>query len=224
MGYRLGDRTTRVIRFLFGLNDSRILAELAGYGFTEEDRAEGWSLLYAIGQGGPPVVPNESPNVSVLVQIDGWENRWFPIVDAALRRRFPRLHQHFFRKLSQVEGQQVIISVGTFVARFEALSDPSGPYGAEGPKAAELLARRGLSSAIGEAKALLDSLKRVDTNASSNWDVQQRRLFAAETLLWEWYLEWSRVARVAIKQRALLRQLGFLGESRVEEEESAVAE
>jgi hypothetical protein len=221
MGYRLGDRTTRVIRFMFGLNDPRVLATLAGYGFTEADRDEGWSLLYAIGQGGPPVVPIEGPNVSVLVQIDAWENRWFPIVDASLRRHFPAVRKLFFRNLSQTEGLEVIMSVGSFVERFEALSEPAGPYGAEGPKAAELLSRRGLTSAVAEAKALLDSLEKVDTRVRSTWDVQQRRLFAAESVLWAWYLEWSRVARVAIKERALLRQLGFLGESRVEEEEGA---
>jgi hypothetical protein len=134
------------------------------------------------------------------------------------------VHERFFRNLSQVEGQEVIMSVGTFVERFEALSDPSGPDGAEGPKAAELLARRGLISAVAEAKALLDSLTQVDSNASSSWDVQQRRLFAAESVLWEWYLEWSRVARVAIKQRALLRQLGFLGESRIDEQDGGELE
>ena len=37
--------------------------------------------------------------------------------------------------------------------------------------------------------------------------------------MWAWYLEWSKIARVAIKNRALLRQLGFLSARRGEEEE-----
>ena len=28
--------------------------------------------------------------------------------------------------------------------------------------------------------------------------------------MWAWYLEWSQIARVAIKQRSLLKELGFL--------------
>lgn len=36
--------------------------------------------------------------------------------------------------------------------------------------------------------------------------------------MWSWYLEWSQIARVAIKQRALLKELGFLTTRRGEEE------
>ncbi len=32
----------------------------------------------------------------------------------------------------------------------------------------------------------------------------------AERELWAWYLEWSAIARNAIKQRSLLKKLGFL--------------
>jgi hypothetical protein len=39
-----------------------------------------------------------------------------------------------------------------------------------------------------------------------------------EDALWAWYLESSKVARVTIKQRALLRQLGFLNRHAVEED------
>ena len=33
----------------------------------------------------------------------------------------------------------------------------------------------------------------------------------AEDALWTWYLDWSQVARTAVTQRVLLRQLGFNG-------------
>ena len=109
MGYRLGDRTTRVLRFLFGLHDPRVVAELAGYGFTEADRDEGWSLL-----------------------IDGWENEWFPIAEASLRRKFPTVYKLFFQNLRQVEGKEAVMSVTVFLKRFDELSDPSGLTGTTG--------------------------------------------------------------------------------------------
>lgn len=48
--------------------------------------------------------------------------------------------------------------------------------------------------------------------------------------MWNWYLEWGEMARIAISDRRLLRQLGFLGPKRgarnVEagEDEEGVAE
>ncbi|MGB7540323.1 MAG: hypothetical protein WBM17_17405, partial [Anaerolineales bacterium] len=47
----------------------------------------------------------------------------------------------------------------------------------------------------------------------------------AEESAWAYYLEWSRISRVAVRDRTLLRQLGFLNVRRmVEEEEEAEAE
>jgi hypothetical protein len=36
---------------------------------------------------------------------------------------------------------------------------------------------------------------------------QEAELEAAESALWAWYLEWSKIARIAIKQRPLLRHV-----------------
>ena len=64
-----------------------------------------------------------------------------------------------------------------------------------------------------EARELLATLGNVapisDDKLASAEDAKAE-LMRAESTLWGWYLEWSQVARTAIKQRALLRQLGFL--------------
>jgi len=39
---------------------------------------------------------------------------------------------------------------------------------------------------------------------------QEANFDKAERELWAWYLEWSTIARNAIKQRSLLKKLGFL--------------
>ena len=87
-------------------------------------------------------------------------------------------------------------------------------YGPEGVKAAELLANRGMTPAvIAEARNFLALLGKVAEPAVPlSVGEQKAELAGAEDAVWAWYLEWSQVARVAIKQRALLRQMGFLGE------------
>lgn len=43
---------------------------------------------------------------------------------------------------------------------------------------------------------------------------------AAEKSMWSWYLEWSTIARVAIKERYILRALGFRRKQTADEAES----
>jgi hypothetical protein len=52
---------------------------------------------------------------------------------------------------------------------------------------------------------------------------EQRRaaLARAEAAVWAWYLEWSQIARVAVTQRASLRELGLLSVRRGEDDEAA---
>ena len=53
---------------------------------------------------------------------------------------------------------------------------------------------------------------------------QRAELARAEEAMWGWYLEWGQVARTAIKQRDLLRQLGFLRDRGGAEEEDGSGE
>ncbi len=76
---------------------------------------------------------------------------------------------------------------------------------------------------VEEARSLLSALAKVasPTEAVVTLEEQEAALARAEDALWAWYLEWSKVARVAIKQRAHLRQLGFLKTTKEDEEEPA---
>jgi len=216
MKLSLGEKTFRVVRFLLGIRNPRIATALAGYGFKQQDRDEGWALINALGKGQLSVLPAEPPDMETLLQLDAWENQWFPIARAALERRFPQVSARFFLNLTQTEGPAVAISVRTFVDRYEALSTAVAGFGAEGPQARELLISRGLSpTVIAEAEALLTALTQVaPATVSPSFEEEQAELDAAEAALWSWYLEWSRIARVAIKQRALLKELGFLNTPR----------
>lgn len=220
MSLTLGEKTFRTIRFLFGLRSPRIATALSGYGFKNEDMVEGWNLIYALGKGKLAILPAGPRDMEVLLKLDAWENQWFPIAEAALDRRFPAVSARFFLNLVQTEGPEVAISVRTFVDRFDELGT-SEKFGAEGKKAQELLGQRGVTTAIiDEAKALLAKLTQVAEPIEPVSEAEQEEeLAAAEAAMWAWYLEWSKIARIAIKQRPLLRQLGFLSIKRGAEED-----
>ena len=221
MPLSLGDKTFRTIRFLLGLRNPRIATALTGYGFKHEDMEEGWNLINALGKGKLAVLPNGPRDMETLLKLDAWENQWFPIAQAALDRRFPAVSARFFLNLTQTEGPEVAITVRTFVDRYDELAAGADKFGAEGLKAQELLAQRGVTAAVvAEAKEMLTRLTHVAEPAESiSVEEQEAALEAAEDAMWAWYIEWSKIARIAVKQRPLLRQLGFLAVKRGGDEE-----
>ena len=213
MAFAIGDKATRVIKFLVGLRNPSVATALAGYGFKEEDMAEGWGLVNALGKGKLAVLPAQPRDMEVLLKLDAWENHWFPVSAASLERRFPAVFARMFLNLQQAEGPEVAVTVRTFVDRYDELSAPDSKHGPEGAKARDLLTARGVTPAVvDEARNLLAQLTKVAAVPITQASVveQEAELTRAEDALWAWYLEWSKVARVAIKQRSLLRQLGFL--------------
>lgn len=221
MSFAIGEKATRVIRFLIGLRNPAVATALANYGFSEKDMAEGWSLVNALGQGKLAVLPAQPRDTEVLQKLDAWENHWFPVSSASLERRYPAVFERMFLNLHQAEGPQVAVTVRTFIDRYDALVAADSPYGPDGAKAQELLTARGVTPAVvDEARTLLTQLSKVASAPITQAYAleQDAELQRAEEALWAWYLEWSKVARVAIKQRALLRQLGFLTRHATEED------
>ncbi len=211
MKMRVGDKANRILVFLMGLNDGAIAAVMGSKGMSAEDLDEGWTLLRGLGRRrlSTRVSPLE---VSLRDQLDEWENYWYPIIDAVLLRHFPVVHQHVFLNLSQADASQVVFSVTTLLERLDALTDTSKPWGEDGPKALAKLATRMVDeSALSPARQLLTELSTFAPDPDALTEEQtQAELDEAERLAWGWYLEWSRIARVAIKSRRMLRKLGFL--------------
>ncbi len=91
---------------------------------------------------------------------------------------------------------------------------PASRLGAAGRKARDLLTKRGLHpEVIAEARALLGKVGKVESSDASTSEVPSEREEMLERDLWNWYLEWSGIARIAISDRRLLRTLGFLRNS-----------
>jgi hypothetical protein len=213
---RIGDKAERVLKLLLGLRNKKVASALASRGFGRDDLEEGLALLRGVTDVSLAVLPANSPNPAIIQQIDRWENEWFPVANATLLRHHPDIHARVFLNLSQTEGAAVVISVSTFLQRIGGLTRAEGGYGQAGKDARKLLQRRGLTAkVIDEAKALLEQVASIEEDAGElpDLEAERSRLAEAEQAMWAWYLEWGEIARAAIKDRALLRRLGFLSTS-----------
>ena len=223
-----GQKAERVLRLLLAFQNPRIVAQLKRRGFTQEDQAEGVALLAALSSIQVEAGSYSPVTDNLVAKADAWENEWFPIAMATLERRFPAVHAQVFKNLGMTSGPQVILGVGTFLERFAKMAAGEGSYGAEGVQAAEALARRGLTTEVlDQARgfvAELGTMKDVpDTFAEKR--LTDAATEEAETKMWAWYQEWSRIARATVTHRNDLRQLGFLrstGKSGAVEEEEDV--
>ncbi|HRI66862.1 MAG TPA: hypothetical protein PK156_21595 [Polyangium sp.] len=212
----IGQKAERVLTLLLALRNPRIAAALARHGFKNKDLDEGWNLLRAVTRTRLDVEPDETAmDPDALRTLDEWENQWFGIAAATLQRRAPNVHDWLFRNLSQTDGVEVLVSVGTFLERWDLLdkAETDGGLGNEGKAAKKLLGERGLTKdTIGEAKVLMEKLRKIDGPLPDLEKIaaEEANFDKAEQELWGWYLEWSAIARKTIKQRSLLLKLGFL--------------
>ena len=206
----IGPKTYRSVEFLLGLRNRDVAKELEPFGFTKDKLDEGWGLLADATGARLAGIADAAPSQPGLLQrIDEFENTWFPVARNVLARHYPDVGRQLFVNLVQTQGQEVVITVLTFLSRLEDMARGEEPFGADGPAARQLLAERGLTEAReAEAHALMAEardLKRTPADPPRTTEEQA----AAESALWAWYLEWSAIARVAIKSRATLRKLGF---------------
>lgn len=208
----LNEKLQRMLPFLVASRHPRIFVQLAQRGYTADDLAEGWRLFTSAAGANLRFEESESallpgdPATALLAELDALENTWFPVAKATLERRYPDLAAAVFDNLSQTEGYEVMVSVGTFLDRLDAIA--ADPQGAE---ALALLARRGLTpEARAEARALIGriqaaaepSLPVIDPTSREEQD-------AAVAAAWAWYREWSQIARTVVTRNDMLVRLGL---------------
>ncbi len=210
MAMSIGQKATRVMRLLLGLREPRVARTMASFGFDEAELQRGWALLQGLTNGRLAYTgPAQDP--SVLANIDAFENRWFPIAEVVLRVRYPEAHARVFANLAQSSGPEVVVTVTTLLDRLQAITKPEaeGGLGEEGVAARDILAQRGLDAAeLARGRSLLARLGTFDEE-DARPPVSPEEAQAAEDALWDYYLEWSRIARVGIHDGRLLRLLGF---------------
>lgn len=189
-----GRKAYQVLDFITGLEDRTIRAALAGHGFSDGDLERGWELLRGLGRARRPARRASPSEAEVSGPLDAWENRWFVVADAALAANHPKVHTWLFRRLTRQSGFRVVLSVSALIDRLRKLEQGVSQLGEEAGEARALLERRGLTNRVlSEAERLLEDLKGVSVSQSDlepHGDVD-----AAEAAMWNWYLEWSRIAR-----------------------------
>lgn len=210
----LGQKTQRVLKFLAAMANPLISVRLVGYGMNQDELDKGWGLLRAstsVRLDNAPLASQQ--NSKTIVLLDAWENFWFPITQTVLRVRFPAVEKWMFRNLTQQEGHDVVLSVGTLVERFDQLSekkDLEGEVAAQAEDALKLLADRGLTAeVVGDARKLLNDFARLKPVNVPDPEAQRLAKQEAEREMWAWYLEWSAIARQVITNRRHLRELGY---------------
>jgi hypothetical protein len=208
----LGQKADRVLKLLLGMRNTRVVSALATRGFGTDDIDEGWRLLRNVARGKFDFLSTSAADPTVILEIDRWENTWFPVIEATLRRRYPGVADRIFLNLSQTEGAGVILSVGTLLERLDVLGKALDE---ESQAAMAILVRRGVTEQVlGQARSLLNTVGHTEPSAPVDLEGQREEFERAETELWDWYLEWSQIARSTISDRKLLRSLGFLASSR----------
>lgn len=212
-------KATRVLKFILGGRHPAVHEAMAAFGYSDAERRQGLALLEAVTRTKWDArVPQQGQAETQL--IDQAENVWFPIARGALKMRFPEAYDYLFHNLGQTSGPAVVLTAGTFFARLCELGSGKSPVGRQGVKARALLAQRGLTDeVIAETEALIEQLARKKDRPA--YFASQAEQKEAEDAMWAWYLDWSAVARVAVKDRRLLRSLGFLSNTRRSEDEAA---
>ena len=211
----IGQKSTRLLYFLMGLRNHAIAGELARFGFGQDTLDEGWTLLRSVAGDRLEAVPIP-PTSDEVAALDGWENRWFPIVGAVLKRHHPAEHAQVFNNLTQTTGPEVVLSVGTLLTRLDAIA--AAPSGGA---VQDTLVRHGFTAeVVAKARLLMTRIMQVSQQPSSGTVVSPEELLLRERAMWDFYLQWSTIARSVIRDRRMLRQLGFL-KSRGERGDSA---
>ncbi len=203
----LGQKAERVLRMLMGLGNARVATAMNTYGMVNADIEEGWTLLRAVTTVRGSRMPEVSASPTVVANVDAWENRWYPVISATLERRHPEVHARLFNNLSQTEGPPVLLGVQLLIDRLAELDKATDK---DSKAARAVLKERGVTKAVlDEAKAYLTEATIPAEPTVAPAEEVNAAIEEAETALWGWYLEWSQIARVAVKDGRLLALMGF---------------
>jgi hypothetical protein len=200
-------KALRLVTFLLAARATKIQLSLATYGLTSDVISEGYALVRRVA---PNMQGAETHNPAIVEALGEWEDLWYPIASASLKRHYPDVHARIFFDLPQTDGPELVINVAALLDRIAAeLAAPGGD------EIAALLASRGLEQTVFDhARQLLTALEQAEPLPELDPTLGEDEKAAAVAEMWAFYLEWSAIARAVIKDRNQLRQLGFLKRSK----------
>lgn len=202
----VNQKAHRVLQFLLGLRLPSALKALQRHGFTDADLREGWERLQALSTV-PSGIDEESLDTGALEAVAEFESTWLPVARVCLQRHYPKVATWLFKGLHDTHRSSPL-HVGEFLDRVAALREGS-PADLPSRAAYDLLVQRGLDEQIvkNTRELIAESQQSVPRPAVLP---DAREQHSVQHALWAWYLEWSALARIAIKDRRVLRALGFL--------------
>ena len=218
----LDETPSRVLVFLRALGTAKaIRAQLAAHGYSTDDHAEGWKLLFEA--SGYPVVPDEpihrgNPVRDAIGELGAWDRRGFRLARAALKRLHPKQEAFVFDKLETCRGAKAVLGIATFLDRLDALEksvDRSSTRHSD-HAALETLARRGVTKEererlrrlIGVAQSSPEiSFADLEEHSATATAKEQRDHQLGNLRVW--YEDWSATARATVTRRDYLIRLGL---------------
>lgn len=206
---RMNQKLMKAGRLLVGMRDPRIAPFLKPFGCTSKTLEDAWQLFLKASEVQLNLAVMKRPVAeNSWAELDRFEARWAPVAKIVLQAQYPAMAEALFAGLESGERQSSVASVAVFLDRLEAMAAGEAPFGSDGPLAREYLRTRGLLDEV-VASALAER-QRVQTLGEAD-PVSPDRAPAkeAEAAIWAFYLEWSALARHAIKDGNLLRILGF---------------
>ncbi len=210
MSLSIGQKVIRTGTLLWGMRNPQIALMLKPYGFSEAVLEEGWALFGKVKELRINRVLTPATNDSDIIEVVGaFENLWFPIVKAALDRRYPEVSAQLFLNLGRTNGKAAAYAVETFIDRLGEMERGEASFEKDGPEAREYLRSRGLTdSVIEEIAGKLDAKSEFASGeVPTPFDTEE--LNKAEAEMWAFYTDWSTVVRSVITDGNLLRILGF---------------
>ena len=219
--YTLHKKVHLLVDFLIGMRLPEPHEILVAFGWSTEELDLGWTLVERAGRARFSEERIVADRVNA--ELVEFKKRWFSVVRLTLGKRSPRVAALLLGGCdlsSQASAGFLVEPFLTSLAELETSADP------DERAARQLLHERGLTAEVCRAAAELveQSRQLISTKPSAE-------LFAAEASaeaeLWDFYLEWSGLARRAISNRNLLRCLGLnkAGRpARESEKESALKE
>lgn len=203
----LPQKGVRVVEFLLGLRYQDIGEIMAARGMDDDEIDRGWSLVRGLVRG-RAVTSGMNDAGRAIGDIEGWQREHFVILDATLRRHYPKVHAVVCDRVSKADGIDGVVAMKILLDRLDAVVHPPAEGGmADAPAALALLAKRGTGPEALEA--LRAMVHRATSLADADDEIDPDAVAASEEAMWEWYLEWSLQARVAIKDQRMLAALGF---------------
>jgi hypothetical protein len=202
----------RCLTFLRGVGtDVRAFRLMTGVGYTAQIHKAGWDLaLAASGYQAPVVQSAATPEALAAIRtLDAEDGPLLSRLDASLRFNHPAQAAFVVGELRAATGVNAVINVHTLLTRLGQLGGPDRAAQREDDLAAlATLRARGLDEAALERLRALVSLAQTSPElidvAPPDPELRQRQ-FA----VYQWFFEWSRLARNVIKDTRTLRRLGL---------------